>query len=213
LVLPAHGAKPNPDTQAISVLNDVANPLTGALYDIRSDGRGSYASTSDGSVLSIFQGYGGDWEFSTLGSRQVPPTRSVTFNFSDPVNAGTVPPFGIFALAPTRFIVKCGVEGISIPTMVEGQQVACLMATTLVVSEITYKVAMGGDVGTDKVLVTCVGASSGKCVQWTITPLAPGGKNLGRLYKTGKAGALTPLGEYWLSLSFKVALPGYLGTP
>jgi hypothetical protein len=207
----AHSAKPAPDTQVISVLNDVADPVNGTLYDIRSDGHGSYASTTDGSVLSIFQGYGGDWEFSTLGTRQA-PTRFVTFNFSDPVTPGTIPPFGTLAVAPTRFIVKCGVEGVSIPAMTQGQQVACLMATTLLVSGTTYKIGMGGDTGTDKVLVTCVGASGGKCVQWSITTLVPGSKNLGRLYRTGKAGALEPLGEFRFSLSFKVALPGYLTT-
>jgi hypothetical protein len=204
----AHGGKPNPDTQVISVLNDVADTLTGAFYDIRSDGQGIYPITADASVLSIFQSYGGDWEFSTLGTRQAPPTRGVTFNFSDPVTPGTVPPFGRLSVAPTRFIVKCSREGVSIPAMAQSQQVACLMATTLVVSGTTYKIGMGGDTGTDKVLVSCISASGSKCVQWTITS-----KNLGRLCRTGKAGTLDPLGEFWFSLSFKVALPGYLTTP
>lgn len=209
----AHGGKPSADTQVISVLNDVANTITGTLFDIRSDGQGSYASTTDGGILSIFQGYGGDWEFSTLGTRQAPPVRTVTFNFADPVTPGIVPPFGKLAVAPTRFIIKCSGEGVTIPAMTQGQQVACLMATTLVISATTYKIGMGGDTGTDKVLVTCLSTSNSKCVQWTIATLIPSRKNLGRLYRSGKAGTLEPLGEFWFTFCFKVALPGYLATP
>jgi hypothetical protein len=219
LVPASQAAKPGAgpvDTPVISVLND-NDPLFGTT-GIRSDGQGSY--TNSGSVLSILQaggnnGLSGDWELNTQGAAKVPATRSITFDFSDPVTPGNTPPFGNLATVPGRIIAKPTSEFVSMPAMTVGQQVAAPMALNLTVAGQRYDIGMGGSTvsGTDKVTVTCVTASAGNCVQWTVTTLVSGRKNVGRLVKHSNGGKLVTVGDYNFSFSFKVAMPGFLTTP
>ena len=181
---------------------------SGTFFRIQSDGLGSYRNGID-SVSSVIQAIG-DWQIDTKSST----LRKAYIDFGDPVNPGdATAPFSS-AQVPFRLISKCLDSGIKMQSFVLNQSVNCPLSLTFDYGASSYAVRMNSaNPGTELVNWKCLAVSSGKCVNWRMTPgivQADGQRKArGQLIRigTGKRDPDQILGQFYFAFQIDVTTP------
>ncbi len=208
MVMTALGQK-NKDTPVATMIEGFGVDRLPTLR-IQSDQAGQYKNS--GAVVSHLQSYG-DWELVTTGS-----TRTVLFDFREPVE-GTTPtaPF-TYGQIQARFICKCTQNnGFDMRYMSLNEIGYCPLFPSFQFNGDQYRIDMDGvnsSIGTDRAKVTCLGTSSStnQCIQWKIEPSRDYGgetKNVGRLLKvvSKPKHVETDMGSYYFSFTIDVTNP------
>ena len=226
-----------PVTSIITDSVDVGTPESPVLVDmqIQSDGDGPYQTIINRKsfdVKSIIQG-NGDWELDTL-INVVTLTRTIRLDFSNPVpnskpdGSTPVPLFPVGQEVYAHFRCQASRYGNNFFTIPNGQTVnGPLLLGFDYPSGTRYRIHMTPDDSainpyptTDDVNITCLGATSGQCNRWQITPTGvkggsvPGApsllRNVGKLVKvvTSK-GKITEIdmGDFYFAFAIEITKP------
>jgi len=194
-----------------------------AFYTIQSDALGAYVNGNDG-VVSVLMAnvynnlYNGDWELDASASN----VRRLAITLG-PENAAGIteagytvppkPPFWGTSLVGARVIDKCTEFGSSLLTMVPGASITC----PVLVRWGSYRLDMGAPIEAPESTpgrITCNRADTVGCTDWFIDPVpavaadgvtTPGA--IARLVSIAKNGAVTNLGDFYMTFHFHVTRP------
>jgi hypothetical protein len=187
---------------------------TGASYDVRSDGQGSYSNGVAGvTTFLTSNGYNGiaygDWQFDALNST----TRMVNLSFANPIqvaNGGTAIPNPPFTIKNVRAHIedKCTQIFNDMITMTTNQTFQCPLIIHFFDSNgAEYRIYMGPnwEPETTYAQVTCNAVASDGCKDWYIDPISAGGA-IGRLVYFTKRSAPDE-GDYYFRFHFHLTRP------
>lgn len=214
------GKRPTSNIPVTSTLQISGDPTQSTNYSIEGDGWGPYYDGIN-SVASILQDgtcctFSGDWILDTTSS----PSRTILIDLRQPVpNSGAQQIFA-YQYLPTRIIVKAHeAQAGSFPLMRLNQTPSCPAFVRFTYAGTSYRLAMSSGPNaypdyaeTNNAQVTCtaVNPSTNQCVAWTILPVTQAGgtiRNVARLQKFSKSGALTDLGNFYVNFLFNVTNP------
>lgn len=198
---------------------------TNVPYTIQSDGAGAYIDGT-GNIVSVLMAnvynnlYNGDWQMD--GTASTTRTVAVTLASTNAIPPGdpgyTVPPNPPFwgtRYLPARLIDKCTQYNKSLLTMQPGTTFTCpLLLRWNNPGGGFYRLDMGDNEATPA-QISCNSADSLGCNDWYLDPVpvvnpdgsvAPG-KAIARLVYSAKNGAITNLGDFYMTFHFHVTRP------
>jgi hypothetical protein len=198
-------------------------------YTLQSDGTGAYVN-GVGNIISVLMAnvynnlYNGDWQMDASGSttRRV----GITLSTGNAVPAGSTgytvppnPPFWGTGFEPARLIDACTKYNKSVLSMHAASTITCpLVVEWDYGTNVSYGLYMGTPVAAPEstaAQISCNGADPGGCNDWYVDPIpvvnADGSVSAGtataRLVSVARNGAVTNLGDFYMTFHFHVTRP------
>jgi hypothetical protein len=200
----------------------------GGAYTLQSDGGGTYVDGVAG-VTSVLMAnvynnlYDGDWQMdaSASATRRV----AITLSPSNAVQAGTPgytvppdPPFWGVGFEAARVFDGCTKYNKSVLAMQPGGAITCELLVRWNDGSSSYRLDMGTPLEAPEstpARISCNAADAKGCSDWYIDPIpvvnadgtTSAGSAIARLVSIAKGGAVTNLGDFYMTFHFHVTRP------